>query len=35
MTGPIRAIAPQVATNDRGLLWLLGALERSAKAALK
>jgi DNA-binding transcriptional LysR family regulator len=35
MTGPIRAIAPQVATHDRGLSWLLGALERSAKAALK
>ena len=31
----IGTIAPQVATNDRGLSWLLGALERSAKAALK
>jgi len=29
---PIRAIAPQVATMDGGLAWLLGALERAAKA---
>jgi len=28
---PIRAIAPQVATMDGGLAWLLGALERAAK----
>jgi DNA-binding transcriptional LysR family regulator len=35
MSAPIRAIAPQVATTDSGLSWLLGALERSAKAALR
>ncbi len=35
LSGPIRAIAPQVATTDAGLSWLLGALDRSAKAALK
>src|SRR6188768_3801333 len=29
MSAPIRAIAPQVATGDGGLSWLLGALERS------
>lgn len=28
---PIRAIAPQVATMDGGLAWLLGALERAAR----
>jgi DNA-binding transcriptional LysR family regulator len=35
MSAPIRAIAPQVATGDGGLSWLLGALERSAKASLR
>lgn len=35
MSAAIRAIAPQVATTDSGLSWLLGALERSAKAALR
>ena len=30
---PIRAIAPQVATLDGGLSWLLGLLERSAKGS--
>lgn len=35
MSSPIRAIAPQVATMDGGLTWLLGLLERAAKAALK
>jgi DNA-binding transcriptional LysR family regulator len=33
--GQIRAIAPQVATTDAGLSWLLGVIERSAKAALQ
>jgi DNA-binding transcriptional LysR family regulator len=32
---PILAIAPQVATTDAGLVWLLGALERAAKATDK
>ena len=35
MSAPIRAIAPQVATADGGLAWLLGALERSAKASAR
>jgi DNA-binding transcriptional LysR family regulator len=35
MTGPILAIAPQVATMDGGLAWLLGVLQRAAKTALK
>jgi DNA-binding transcriptional LysR family regulator len=35
LSAPIRAIAPQVATTDGGLSWLLGALERSAKAAMR
>jgi DNA-binding transcriptional LysR family regulator len=35
MSSPIRAIAPQVATMDGGLAWLLGTLERTAKASLK
>ena len=30
-SSPILAIAPQVATMDGGLSWLLGALERSAR----
>lgn len=34
-SSPILAIAPQVATMDGGLSWLLGLLERSAKASLK
>jgi DNA-binding transcriptional LysR family regulator len=33
LTAPIRAIAPQVATMDGGLAWLLGLLERAAKAS--
>jgi len=32
-SAPILAIAPQVATMDGGLNWLLGLLERSAKAS--
>jgi len=35
LTGPIQAIAPQVATTDAGLAWLLGMLERAAKASVK
>jgi DNA-binding transcriptional LysR family regulator len=35
MRGPIRAIAPQVATTDAGLGWLLGAIERSAKIGVR
>jgi DNA-binding transcriptional LysR family regulator len=35
MSSPIRAIAPQVATMDGGLTWLLGMLERAAKASVK
>jgi DNA-binding transcriptional LysR family regulator len=35
MSSPIRAIAPQVATMDGGLSWLLGMLERAAKASLR
>lgn len=35
MSSPILAIAPQVATMDGGLAWLLGMLERAAKASLK
>ena len=33
MSSPILALAPQVATRDGGLLWLLDALETSGKAA--
>jgi DNA-binding transcriptional LysR family regulator len=35
MSSPIRAIAPQVATMDGGLAWLLGMLERAAKTSLR
>lgn len=31
-SSPVLAIAPQAATMDEGLTWLLGALERSAKS---
>lgn len=34
-SSPVLAIAPQVATMDGGLSWLLGLLERSAKASRK
>jgi DNA-binding transcriptional LysR family regulator len=34
MASPIRAIAPQAATADAGLVWLLEMLERAAKAAV-
>jgi DNA-binding transcriptional LysR family regulator len=34
-SSPVLAIAPQVATMDGGLSWLLGALERSARTSLK
>jgi DNA-binding transcriptional LysR family regulator len=34
-SSPILAIAPQVATMDGGLSWLLGLLERIAKASLR
>jgi DNA-binding transcriptional LysR family regulator len=34
-SSPVLAIAPQVATLDGGLSWLLGLLERSAKASFK
>jgi DNA-binding transcriptional LysR family regulator len=33
MSSPILAVAPQVATRDGGLLWLLGALEAAAREA--
>jgi DNA-binding transcriptional LysR family regulator len=33
MSSPILAIAPQVATRDGGLTWLLGALEIAAREA--
>ncbi|HUQ09237.1 MAG TPA: LysR family transcriptional regulator [Steroidobacteraceae bacterium] len=33
MSSPIVAIAPQVATRDGGLLWLLDSLEAAGKAA--
>jgi DNA-binding transcriptional LysR family regulator len=35
MASPIRAIAPQAALADAGLVWLLEMLERAAKAAVK
>ena len=35
MASPIRAIAPQAATADAGLAWLLDLLEVAAKAAAK
>jgi DNA-binding transcriptional LysR family regulator len=34
-SAPIRAIAPQVATMDGGLNWLLALLERTAKVAVR
>ena len=33
MSSPILAVAPQVATRDGGLLWLLGAIEAAAREA--
>jgi DNA-binding transcriptional LysR family regulator len=33
MSSPIMAVAPQVATRDGGLLWLLDSLEIAGKAA--
>jgi DNA-binding transcriptional LysR family regulator len=33
MSSPILAVAPQVATRDAGLAWLLGAIEAAARAA--
>jgi DNA-binding transcriptional LysR family regulator len=33
MSSPIVAIAPQVATRDAGLLWLLDSLEAAGKSA--
>jgi len=33
MNAPVLAIAPQVATTDGGLTWLLGVLERAGRAS--
>ena len=35
MASPIRAIAPNAATADAGLVWLLEMLERAAKVAVR
>ena len=35
LSSPLRAVVPEVATRDGGIAWLLGVLERSAKAATK
>jgi DNA-binding transcriptional LysR family regulator len=33
LSGPLRAVIPEVATRDAGVAWLLGVLERSAPVA--
>jgi DNA-binding transcriptional LysR family regulator len=35
LSSPLRAVAPEVATRDLGLAWLLDLLEKSARAATK
>jgi DNA-binding transcriptional LysR family regulator len=35
LSSPLRAIAPEVATHDAGLAWLLAQLEKAAKAVVR